>query len=654
MKHRAAFYGGGQIPTLKKYRKDGLDIKYTGEPFKTEPIRLPREQRLWAWDKLQEEERQGLIQRVSDPHEMTHISPIFLKKEPEPKRYRICVDYRKLNKGLRMPMGPLKSVDEVISLVTGYKYYCTLDVASGYNQIPLSKSATRYLSFCCLDPEGNVVIYGPTRLNFGTMVAPSLYHGNHEEILYLPAGEFEAGCIGVVVYLDDVTIFANTLGELATRLDAYLTKAEEAGLIFKPSKVKIAREEVKIVGRIVSRHGVRPCPESLDVLRDYPQPRTPKQLRAFLGLRQWVDPFLPHSVTPSLRRLQQLVNEKRIHWTEELIEDFHVVRDAATKAVSLRAFDPSKPAILDVDSSAIGVGGLLLQEQTDTNTWQVVALGNKAFPPAARDYAPGKREALGIVTMLRKWEKWLLYCPKVIVRTDCSGAIGMLKPGRQVYHNELDAQIRRFATYASRFCLELEYVKGKTHVAADTLGRLEYLEESFTDAAKLIRRALRVDSTTYTADKLFELSDELFGSVYLRRLIEQQAQDPYCAKLLDTIAIKRKPVQHDRDSYFFVDEEYPGVLRRRADTETGPVKQFVVPKSMVNDVLTVHHDKLGAHGGRQATLHRLLRSYWWETVHQDVKEFVKNCRACQLAKTRFITKQGLFRVRLPQATFLRR
>jgi hypothetical protein len=59
----------------------------------------------------------------------------------------------------------------------------------------------------------------------------------------------------------------------------------------------------------------------------------------------------------------------------------------------------------------------------------------------------------------------------------------------------------------------------------------------------------------------------------------------------------------------------------------------VVPESMVNALLTgIHGDMLNGHEGQTKTKERILQSYWWRGMDQDINEFLEKCDKCQKAK----------------------
>ena len=63
--------------------------------------------------------------------------------------WRICIDYRKLNKATRKDHFPLSFLDHILDPLAGHEYYCFLDGYSGYNQITISKEDQEKTTFMC-------------------------------------------------------------------------------------------------------------------------------------------------------------------------------------------------------------------------------------------------------------------------------------------------------------------------------------------------------------------------------------------------------------------------------------------------------------------------------------------------------------------------
>ena len=158
---------------------------------------------------------------------------------------RFCVDYRKLNSLTKLDEFPLPSIDDTLDLLTGQKYFTTLDLAAGYWQVqmdPASREKTAFATYSGL--------YQFLKMPFGLVNAPATFQRLMEVVL---AGLARTTC---VVYLDDILVFGRNLTEHNANLRTVFERLREAGLRLKPTKCHLARQRVEFLGHVVSAAGV--------------------------------------------------------------------------------------------------------------------------------------------------------------------------------------------------------------------------------------------------------------------------------------------------------------------------------------------------------------------------------------------------------------
>ena len=85
-------------------------------------------------------------------------------------RWRICIDYWKLNKATRKDHFPLPFLDQMLNMLEGHEYYCFLNGYSGYNHITISSEDQEKTTFTC--PYGTFAF---RRMPFGLCNAPGTF-----------------------------------------------------------------------------------------------------------------------------------------------------------------------------------------------------------------------------------------------------------------------------------------------------------------------------------------------------------------------------------------------------------------------------------------------------------------------------------------------
>ncbi|KAJ8352135.1 hypothetical protein SKAU_G00236110 [Synaphobranchus kaupii] len=158
---------------------------------------------------------------------------------------RFCVDMRPLNDVTVKDAYPLPRVDEALDKVRGSSWFSTLDLRSGYWQVPRSAESRPKMAF-----STRTGIWQFTVMPFGLCNAPATFERLMEKVLADVPTE------NVQVYLDDVLIHAPDFDTALRSLHLAISKIKEAGLKLHPEKCKLLRQEITFLGHQVSGAGV--------------------------------------------------------------------------------------------------------------------------------------------------------------------------------------------------------------------------------------------------------------------------------------------------------------------------------------------------------------------------------------------------------------
>ena len=371
-------------------------------PIYQRPYRIPEAQRKVVDAHVKDMADRGVIRPSKSPWS----SPIVLVGKKDGST-RFCVDYRKLNSVTRKDVYPLPRIDETLDTLGGAQYFTTLDLASGYWQLPLKEEDMHKTAFTT--PGTANSLWEFTVMPFGLCGAPAPFQRLMEILL---AGLTWESCL---VYLDDIIVFSRTFEEHLGRLDSVLSRIRNGGLKLKVKKCTFCAPQVKYLGHVVSKEGLRPDEDKVSAVLKFPVPQDLTQLRSFLGLigyyRRFIQDFSTHA--EPLYRL----SKKNIPfvWGNEQEKAFSSMKKALTSSPVLQFPDFSLPFFVQTDASDKGFGAVLGQMRNGSEV--VVAYASKAIGATQINWSTIEKEAFAIVWAV-KYFRHYLYGRSFTIYTD--------------------------------------------------------------------------------------------------------------------------------------------------------------------------------------------------------------------------------------------
>lgn len=226
------------------------------QPINTKQYRGPPTHKAGMRDQVGDLLHNGIIQESNSPSN----SPVWVvPKKPDPSgkpRWRMVIDYRNLNEKTIGDAYPLPNITDILDQLGGAKYFSTLDLASGFQRIPLHPDSKRNTAFS--NHHGH---YEFNRMPFGLKNAPSTFQRAMDRIL---SGLQD---IEMFVYMDNMVIYANSLEEHARKLGNVLGRLKSAGLALQPEKCSFLQKRICYLGHIISSDGVRPDPRKIEAVK---------------------------------------------------------------------------------------------------------------------------------------------------------------------------------------------------------------------------------------------------------------------------------------------------------------------------------------------------------------------------------------------------
>ena len=438
-------------------------------PHRQIPVQLQSEVRKCLDNWL----KQGIIRPSKSPYASQVV--IVRKKTGE---IRLCVDFRKLNAISIRDSFPLPRVEEALQAVQAAVWFSSFDLAQGYLQMAMEEEDIEKTAF----RAGSSGLYEFTRMPFGLTNAGASFC----RLMEMCIGDQQY--VTLLFYLDDICIFAETADQMLDRIEFVFSRLKEFNLKIKPKKSHFFQTSVTFLGHILSANGVSPNPEKVAKIKDWPTPKTPKEVHSFVGLASYYRRFIPNfakwagplhalivpaSFKQKIRRGEMKKSDlPEFQWTPACQEGFDQLKKALTEAPVLAYPDYSKPFILETDASLKGLGTVLSQKGDD-NEIRVVAYASRSLRPSEksmRDYSSAKIELMALKwSVCDKFKDYLLGS-KFTVFTDNN-------PLCYIKSSKLGAAQIRWLSELALYDFDIVYRTGKSNLVADALSRRPEVEE---------------------------------------------------------------------------------------------------------------------------------------------------------------------------------
>ncbi|GJY36989.1 putative reverse transcriptase domain-containing protein [Tanacetum coccineum] len=237
-------------------------------PVARAPYRLAPSEMKELSEQLQELSDKGFIRPSSSPW---GAPVLFVKKKDG--SFWMCIDYRELNKLTVKNRYPLPRIDDLFDQLQGSSVYSKIDLRSGYHQlrvreedIPKTAFRTRYGHY-----EFQVMPFGLTN-------APAVFMDLMNRVCKPYLDKF------VIVFIDDILIYSKDKKEHEEHLKAILELLKKEQLYAKFSKCEFWISKVQFLDHVIDCQGIHVDPAKIESIKDWASPKTPTEIRQFLGL----------------------------------------------------------------------------------------------------------------------------------------------------------------------------------------------------------------------------------------------------------------------------------------------------------------------------------------------------------------------------------
>ena len=413
-------------------------------PVKQLPRRLPNALRPVVEEQVSEMLEKEVVS--------TTDSPIVLVRKKD-GTWRFCIDFRKLNEVTIKDAFPLPQIADLVDSLSGHKYFSTLDLASGYWQVPMEESSQEKTAFVI--PGGGHFEF--LRMPFGLTNAVPTFQRLMSVVL---EGLLPLRCL---VYLDDVLVIGRSFEQHLENLESVLKAISDAGLKLKLAKCQFAQSTVDFLGFTISDSGLAPDPKKVEAISRYPTPKDLTELRRFLGMASYYRRFISgfSDIATPLNRLTQ--KDVPFVWDKNCETAFQTLKEQLVSSPVLAFPETDGDYILYTDASNIGVGAVLAQEDGEGRE-RVISYASKAFSGSEKNWTTTEKEAYAVVWALQYFHPYV-YGRKVVIYTDHKA----LKWLKNIKHP--NGKLARWILKLEEYDYTIEHKSGQMMQHADALSR---------------------------------------------------------------------------------------------------------------------------------------------------------------------------------------
>ena len=580
---------------------------------------------------VEEMERHGIISKSTSQWS----SPVILVRKKSGE-FRFAVDFCALNSVTEPIHFPVTHFQDAVDSIGQAKasVYSVLDMYSGFWQIPLHEDTKSHTGFTT--HGGNYVF---NKLPFGLMNSPNAFAMVMSEVLRGINWHFAQ------VYVDDILVYSANFDQHLKHLQEIFDRLHKANLRLKPSKCHFVAKEVKYLGHKFTKEGIMVDEEKVASVLSYPRPKSPKDVRAYLGLCNYYRLFVK-GFAEIARPLNKLLGKDvKFEWTDDCKHSFNQLKKALTEGPILVFPNLSKKFFLYVDASNQAISYILGQED-DKNREQVVSYGGPSLNKTERNWGITDLEGLALVEGIRHFKVYLSDKPFTIYSDH--QALKSLKTSKAT------GRLGRWAVFLQGFQYEIIHKAGKIHSNADSLSRRVYDEVNKTPASnhedpdalslgpevctlgdrehketweyKLHCEEVQMkDVMDITCQESNDTLTTMIHAIHADEALDplqhvsevcpisiedlrvKQTEDPDFKPMITYLEDRRVPEDRNEANRIVAEAQYyileNGILyhlyqpRSKGHKWTDVKKQLAVPKVMRDNVLKAYHDALS--GGQQ-------------------------------------------------------
>ena len=559
------------LPGLPPERETNfsIDLVPSTAPISLPPYRMAPAELKELKAQLQELVDGGFIRPSVSPW---GAPVLFVKKKDG--TWRLCIDYRQLNKVTIQKKYPLPRIDDLFDQLQGAKVFSKIDLRSGYHQLRIRESDIPKTAFKTRYGHYEFLV-----MSFGLTNAPRAFMDLMNQVFRPYLDRF------VIVFINDILVYSRSELDHERHLGFVLQTLKRHQLYAKFNKCEFWLSRVGFLGHVVSADGIYVDPHKVEAVANWEQPTTVTEVRSFLGLagyyRRFVEGF--SKIAGPLHGLTR--KGVKFEWTDRCEGSFQTLKEKLTSAPVLTLPEGNEGFEVYIDASYRGLGCVLMQHK------RVVAYASRQLKKHELNYPTHDLELAAIIFELKTWRHYL-YGATCQIFTDHKSLKYLFT------QKELNLRQRRWMELLKDYDCTIDYHPDKANVVADALSRksigsLAYMQK--------IQLPLMVELRELGVELEMHASGALFASFQLRpilvdQILEAQLEDLYLVSM-------RKKVEEGEQSDFAIRDDGALVIGSR----------LCLPavEELKRQVLEEAHCSAYARHPGSTKIYRTLKEYYW-------------------------------------------
>ena len=313
-------------------------------------------------------------------------SPVVIVKKSS-RAWRLYCAYREVSKHVAIPQHPLPRTDDSLAFLKGKLYFFDMDMCHGFYQLKIDDEDRPKTSFktavCQRQYRGLPFCFASNPANFLRRVGMLL------------GGMKWVFAIG---YIGDIIVYSDTWADHLAHLRRLFEALRRANLELHPGKCAFGVQEANYLGHVVTRDGIRVCPNNIKAVVEMPAPASAKGMQGFIDKCQYYQKFIPTLSYVAAPLFTTQTARRDFVWTAGYDLAWTRLKKALVSDAILLHADYTRDFLLDCGGSEDGLDAVLLQAYDEGE--KVVACASRSLLQHDKKWTATELEAPALIWAL--------------------------------------------------------------------------------------------------------------------------------------------------------------------------------------------------------------------------------------------------------------